>query len=252
MTRGLETVTANLAAADPKSIDVCHLDLDDAGGWLDALDARLGLLAADEHVDAANERLAVEVRRRRRRARVLLRWALLERHGVAAARGGIVERDEHGKPFMVGAPAFNVSHSGPLCVIAVAGTGPVGVDVEMPREVQLGPDRQALIVAAGLGLCPGEGDALPFLTAWTRLEALAKARGDGVGRLLTALGITAAGVGTITPAEVTERARAIAAADGVAVTGLDLPGGAFGAVAGPVALVAQGVVCRAMTSASLQ
>ncbi|CAN0293387.1 unnamed protein product, partial [Phaeothamnion confervicola] len=146
-----------------------------------------------------------------------------------------------GKPALEGGyPAFNMSHSQSKCLIAIGWPGPLGIDLELPRTVQLGPVRQALIVAAGLGL---DSDALesarqpdcrpevPFLRAWTRLEALAKARGDGIGHLLTTLGITASGVKELTAGEVGARADTLIASSGLQIADIALPDASIGAIA---------------------
>ncbi len=58
--------------------------------------------------------------------------------------------------------------------------------------MRVGEARRARIEEAGAALSdeplPAEGNAR-FLQAWVRLEALAKADGCGIGRLLTRLGI---------------------------------------------------------------
>jgi 4'-phosphopantetheinyl transferase len=96
----------------------------------------------------------------------------------------------HGKPAVRGGgPEFSVSHSGDLVAVAVA-AAPVGVDVEQldgrSREpgggdpaalarMVLAEDEQAALAA----VVP-EGRARAFLVAWTRKEAVTKARGDGL------------------------------------------------------------------------
>ena len=60
-----------------------------------------------------------------------------------------------------------------------------------PRRVQLTADRRARIVEAAqsLGIRPaGANDEMSFLRVWTQLEAIAKARGDGIMAVLAAIG----------------------------------------------------------------
>jgi 4'-phosphopantetheinyl transferase len=96
----------------------------------------------------------------------------------------------HGKPAMRhGDLEFSVAHSGDLVAMAVA-TVPVGVDVEQlegrPHEVGGGdPDALARTVLADeeravLAAVPPSGRARAFLVAWTRKEAVTKAKGDGL------------------------------------------------------------------------
>jgi 4'-phosphopantetheinyl transferase len=96
----------------------------------------------------------------------------------------------HGKPVVRhGGPEFSVAHSGDLVAVAVA-TAPVGVDVEQlegrPRELG-GGDPAALARAVfadeereALTAVHPSGRARAFLVAWTRKEAVTKAKGDGL------------------------------------------------------------------------
>jgi 4'-phosphopantetheinyl transferase len=92
-------------------------------------------------------------------------------HGKPALRGGDVE--------------FSVTHSGDLVAVAVA-AAPVGVDVEQLEDRPRGdPVALARVVlaepeqAALAALAPA-ARARAFLVAWTRKEAVTKARGDGL------------------------------------------------------------------------
>jgi 4'-phosphopantetheinyl transferase len=96
----------------------------------------------------------------------------------------------HGKPAIRGDDLeFSVAHSGDLVAVAVA-TAPVGVDVEQlagrPRELGGGdPDALARLVLAeqervALASVHPSGRARAFLVAWTRKEAVTKAKGDGL------------------------------------------------------------------------
>jgi 4'-phosphopantetheinyl transferase len=98
----------------------------------------------------------------------------------------------HGKPAVVGGgggPDHSVAHSGDLIAVAVA-RAPVGVDVEQldGRRRQPGggdPEALARLVLADderavLAAVHPSDRARAFLVAWTRKEAVTKAKGDGL------------------------------------------------------------------------
>ncbi len=170
--------------------------------WLAYLDDGYGdpflsasVMSADEQARA--RRFVFEKDRRRfSAARVLLRTLLASYVGTdpAALRfttGG------HGKPSLEGwppAPAFNVSHSQDVAVIAVSRAGDVGVDVEAIRKMD---DGEAI---AGRFFAPAEADRLrgiapelrdeAFFACWTRKEAFVKAIGEGLSHPLDSFEVT--------------------------------------------------------------
>jgi len=96
----------------------------------------------------------------------------------------------HGKPTVRGGGLeLSVAHSGDLVAVAVA-TAPVGADVEQlegrPHELGGGdPAALARMVLAdaeraALAAVHPSGRARAFLVAWTRKEAVTKAKGDGL------------------------------------------------------------------------
>jgi 4'-phosphopantetheinyl transferase len=113
--------------------------------------------------------------------RLLGDWLGLAPQTVPLATG------PRGKPFCPAGPAFNVSHSGDLILLAVHPCRPVGVDVERLRPAlnwqaiarrMLTPAELARITSLRE---PERPQA--FLTSWCRLEARLKARGDGLAGL---------------------------------------------------------------------
>jgi len=166
-------------------------DLDAAGPALLTLEERTPRLSLADRARAAvfSEKTA---RAEWIATHVALRL-LIERAAGAQWRGATFARSERGKPHLDGTPlAFSISHAPGLALIGLAPRGSIGVDIERPRRVRVGETRRARIEAAGAALSnaplPAEGNAR-FLQAWVRLEALAKADGCGIGRLLTRLGI---------------------------------------------------------------
>lgn len=78
---------------------------------------------------------------------------------------------------------FNVSHSGDLILIALAGH-PIGIDVEEVRPEMEWRDLVASVFPAGAdpdGPSTPPASAIQFFRAWTRREAALKAVGTGLG-----------------------------------------------------------------------
>jgi phosphopantetheinyl transferase len=174
-------------------LELWCVDTHEAGPALRAIDRGVPLLSdaerrrAAEFADRAqaDEWLASHIALR----------VVLERVLGKAARGVAFARTAHGKPVLVDAPvAFSLAHIPGLALIALCGSGTVGVDLERARTVRVREPRRSRSEAAGAVL--NSSEPLPeardarFLQTWVRLEAFAKAEGCGVGRLLTRLGIS--------------------------------------------------------------
>jgi 4'-phosphopantetheinyl transferase len=117
--------------------------------------------------------------------RVALRALLAERGADPAAP---FVTGEHGRPALESGPAFAVSYAGATVILALAGEGDIGVDVERPRGGAAAPDA----LARGAGFSAAEvaavgADPARFLRLWTLKEALAKAAGTGIGSRAWAL-----------------------------------------------------------------
>lgn len=181
------------------ALELWCVDTQAAGPALRALEQSVPLLSDFERRHATTFADAAQAQEWLT-AHIALR-VVLERVVGKAARGVTFARAAHGKPRLEGAPvAFSLSHIPGLALIALSRGGVVGVDVERARPVRVREPRRSRIEAAGAALNPGEplparGDAR-FLQAWVRLEALAKAEGCGVGRLLARLGISGEGAAT--------------------------------------------------------
>ena len=158
--------------------------------WLIALDAPLcpgdtAMLAPDERQRADRFVFAVD-RQRFIAARSALREVLGRAVGSDPSRIGF-DYGAAGKPQLRGAMhlPFNLSHSGPVGLLAVATDGPdaVGVDIELLRDV---PDAMQLAQStfdphecAELGAIDVARRPAGFLAGWTRREAGLKAAGTG-------------------------------------------------------------------------
>ena len=113
--------------------------------------------------------------------KLLLQRALRSRLGQGESWS--LERLEHtekGKPFIRGAPGFNISHSGGVVALAMVDTGEVGIDVEKIRAVDLADFANYLPETAGLvSLDPSER-LNSFFACWTKKEAVLKGEGSGL------------------------------------------------------------------------
>lgn len=178
----------------PARVDVWLADLCAAGPILDALDARLMLLPADERARAVGMGDLIPSRQWRR-ARIALRLVLATHVGLVRGRAPLVV-SSRGKPRLaLPGLEFSLSHSGALLLLAVSPSGPLGVDIETRTMVEMDERRRAAIELAATALAPhaplpSSSVVQRFLQAWTRLEALAKATGTGIGQVLTELAIT--------------------------------------------------------------
>jgi 4'-phosphopantetheinyl transferase len=99
------------------------------------------------------------------------------------AGGKTVMYTEKGKPYVAGGPFFNVSHSGDYAAI-VAGTAPVGIDIEHtgnPRGGNLASLAEAFFHPDELRYFHENPSLRRFYEIWTQKEAFAKMKGDGLG-----------------------------------------------------------------------
>jgi 4'-phosphopantetheinyl transferase len=106
---------------------------------------------------------------------------LLIRH---IADGKPVTYTAKGKPSVEGGPFFNVSHSGNYAAAVVSDTAPVGIDLEFAENTR-GGNFSALAKAAfhpeELQFYNENPDRRHFYEIWTRKEAFAKMKGEGLG-----------------------------------------------------------------------
>jgi 4'-phosphopantetheinyl transferase len=184
----------NVTAREHSSgLEIVFVDLKASGALLEAEEKTTPRLAGSDILRA--ERLSLDPDRQRlwRTARIATRM-VLERAAGTAIRRVDFEIAATGRPSLgEGLPHFNVSHSGEAALIAVSEAGPVGVDIEQLRTLTMTDDRRRRIIAAAATLADGPALDLhrdaDVLRAWVRLEAVGKARGTGIGRLLTEHGV---------------------------------------------------------------
>lgn len=183
----MTTEAATCGPTSPASaVDVWLIDLAAASRELPELVRALGWKLGDIALSPGADPPSRDV------ARVTLRLALAGYVGADAAVSPF-RIAPGGKPSLGVASAppieFSLSHGETIALVAISRDGPVGVDVEPPRTVRIAEHRREALISAAAALAP---DApLPdaplearFLQAWTRLEALAKASGEGIGPVL--------------------------------------------------------------------
>ena len=170
------------------------VDLEASARAIQAVAERLGSPFAAEP-GTARMPAATPILEDKALARLALRQSLARIVGPDRASRPFAVRPG-GKPALAASPypsaptpAFSLSHAGHAVLIAIAPAEPIGVDLETIRPLRLSDHRRVLLEQAALALVPGS--PLPdasadqrFIQAWVRLEAFAKATGEGIGHLL--------------------------------------------------------------------
>lgn len=167
-----DSVTSDCVVPDPSfpasCIDVLTANLDEPP--LTPHQIATALSTEDrEALDAMADPLT---RRRRAAGRALMRLALAERYGCAAAQLPL-SRTAQGKPYVLGVPlAFSFTASGRYAALAIASEGPLGIDAVIAGPRRMDAIRSLLGDQAG-----AEDDPLAPARAWAGLEAYGKALG---------------------------------------------------------------------------
>jgi phosphopantetheinyl transferase len=139
-----------------------------------------------------------------------------------------------GEPSLPDAPvAFSQSDAGPFLLIGVTFQGRIGVDLEQCRSFVMSPARQSRVIAVARHLDCNGCEPLSLLQAWTRIEAFAKARGPGLARVLTELGL----IGVATECDIHARAAAVVVGSGLLTHDLSMPHGLVASIARPRGMV---------------
>ncbi len=187
-------------------VQVWLVELGNSAPCLEAEEARTPRLSADD-MDRIAAMADPELQRQRRLSTIALRILVAATVATDHFDRMPFTRSPDGKPGLPGTPlTFSVAHAGGRALIAIdPASQPVGVDLEATRQLRMASDRcRALIRAAedissqGMtgNATADEADPIDHaraLQAWVRLEALAKADGAGIGRVLTAAGVLGRG-----------------------------------------------------------
>jgi 4'-phosphopantetheinyl transferase len=176
-------------------LNIVFVDLEASAALLETAERDVPRLSASDIARVRSLAHDPDGQRRWRFSRIALR-IVLERAAGPAHRNADFAVDKNGRPSLAGsAPYFNISHSGSAALIAVSKSAPVGVDLEHERELSMTEDRRRRVAAAASGLMSEPatmvhlGTDVDVLRDWVRLEAVAKARGTGIGPLLTENGV---------------------------------------------------------------
>ncbi|SFG03977.1 4'-phosphopantetheinyl transferase family protein [Streptomyces mirabilis] len=184
---------------DESDAPVVHLSRLDAAGRATGPEPDWALLSPDERARA--DRMPPSPRRVWIHSRALLRTTVAHHLGCSAHEVRPA-RDPLGRPFLPDAPHLHISlaHTTDCCAVAVSTAGPVGVDVEWVRPVNL-PDGLARRILGPAELEEWDRVATPdrtrwLLRRWTWKEALLKAEGIGLAGGPRSFGVrrTAAGL----------------------------------------------------------
>ena len=176
-------------ASAPPRLDLWFVDLEANASDISDCGRRLGLptepaRSASSNAPAGDPQRII--------AYLALRLLLARSLGVDAACQPFA-RESGGRPFLAGhALQFSLSHSGGHALIALSHSSRIGVDLEFPRSLRMSGPRRTAIEDAGIAIGRGRGlsgataDARTLM-AWVRLEAAAKATGEGIGAILARL-----------------------------------------------------------------
>jgi 4'-phosphopantetheinyl transferase len=171
-----------------------ELARDEVHCWCVRLDVSAGTCAAlsatlsgDERIRGARMR-SPQLQQRFIAAHAALRELLGRYLGAHPGQLRFVH-NEFGKPALSGQfggrLTFNLSHSADLALIGIAADAEIGVDLEQIRDEPDFTEIARWFFAAAeveeLNRLPSELRTRAFLSSWTRKEAYAKARGEGLG-----------------------------------------------------------------------
>lgn len=183
-------------------VEVWLIELERSAAALEAEEARRPRLSSDD-LDRIGSLKADDMRQQRRLTTIALRGLIAARVGAGTYDRVPFRRLVAGKPVLDEADvSFSISHANGRALIALGSANEaVGIDLEARRELRLSEARRAVLIEAGRRLGPLAGEATvpagdaaaSVLQAWVRLEAVAKALGCGIGRVLSAAGVLARG-----------------------------------------------------------
>ncbi len=156
--------------------------------WADAtrsvkkvsIEALLSLLPAEAQLRAKRYRQPLDAHQFVL-GRLLLGYAL-QQEGRALRELQDLQYEAAGKPYLKGDAAFSIAHSRGVVACAWARTGPLGLDVEVPRSIDRQHFRHCFTDLEWAAI-QADASLTTFYHYWTAKEAVLKAQGWGLGHL---------------------------------------------------------------------
>lgn len=179
------------------AVEVWFVDLDAAEAVLEDAETTAPRLSRED-VEEIARLVHADRRRERRLSRIALRLLLARAAGDGRYDGVALTRSPSGRPSVTGALFdFSISHAAGCALLGLAhgAKARIGVDLEGLRDLAMSDERRRRIVAAAAVVAGAPRslddpvDIADVLGAWVRLEALAKASGVGMARVLSATGV---------------------------------------------------------------
>lgn len=185
-TQSLRSLQAGVLPTDFVGVEIWFADL---AAFRDALSSSADTVLAEDERDRARSMTASTARSNFVTSRMLLRWILAARRGVAP-RALQLAYGDHGKPALLDGSTppslhFNVSHGGDAWLCGLSLDRPIGVDVETRRSVPNAARLSTRVLSrteqAAISALPEDEPRRDeaFLRGWTRKEAVLKAIGSG-------------------------------------------------------------------------
>lgn len=102
---------------------------------------------------------------------------------------GEIQYDEWNKPYLPGALQFNIAHSGNIAICVVTNYGPIGIDIEKVKNVEIGEMQDYFTANEWEWLQKSNNKNDAFYYLWVRKESLIKAVGRGVEIPFSSVGV---------------------------------------------------------------
>lgn len=109
----------------------------------------------------------------------LLLQQQLTAYGLPATSLNHYQLDAYERPFINGAPDFNISHTNGMVVCAVSDAGRIGIDVEQLNPIDLTDFRRVFTAKEYHYIHHATDSQGAFFELWTKKEAVMKADGRG-------------------------------------------------------------------------